>query len=321
MPREPLINSVVSAVSPAAISEASVVRPGRMGADRTRIGCQSGGRLAEVWTDQHAPLGDADGQRRDVAMGRRSGGTELQHIAQHRDARGRAVGKYLERGTHGRGVGVVGVVDHRGPARVAVVQDLAAHRRVTRRGPGGLDALLGDAETAGNGAGGRRVQPVVFARQRQPRGHGVQIEALNRKGGFGGDRQRDRQSVFDRENGRAAVRDVRQHSRFLAGDAGKVPKELQVLLADARDHGDVRTHDRRQGRDLARMVGADLGDQEIMPGARPEQRQRHPEMIVEALWALAAVESGMAQNLMDQVAGRGLAIAAADADDATIGSA
>jgi hypothetical protein len=122
--------------------------------------------------------------------------------------------------------------------------------------------------SARDGAGAGGVEAVVLAGQRQAGGDRVQVEAqLDRRRPARRDGQRHRQA---RLGGQTACRrcDMRQDRRLLARDAVQVLEELQVLLADAGDHGDVRADDGRQFRDLARVIGADLGHQKVVLRAR-----------------------------------------------------
>ena len=53
-----------------------------------------------------------------------------------------------------------------------------------------------------------------------------------------------------------------------------------MRLGDRRDHRDMRPHQPRQRRNLARVVHADLGHTETRVQRYPSQRKRHAPMIV-----------------------------------------
>jgi len=65
----------------------------------------------------------------------------------------------------------------------------------------------------------------------------------------------------------------------------------------------------------------DLHDHEVVLRPRRQERQRHPQLIVEALRALGASQRPRGQYLVDEVARRRLPVAAGDADDTTAGGA
>ncbi len=65
------------------------------------------------------------------------------------------------------------------------------------------------------------------------------------------------------------------------GDTGKRVEELDVDRRNAGDDGEVRAHEARQRRDLARVVHADLEYAEAGSAWHPRERQRHaPEVVV-----------------------------------------
>jgi hypothetical protein len=117
-----------------------------------------------------------------------------------------------------------------------------------------------------------------------------------------------------------AVRDHRRAGRETVGDARLLGRDrlerahaAQVRTADHGDHRRILFGDRREPADLARMVHAHLEQQEVIAGHCRQHRERHADLVVEALRA-AGAPLLLRQHAVEQAPRRGLAARTGDAD-------
>ena len=122
------------------------------------------------------------------------------------------------------------------------------------------------------------------------------------------------------EDGDAVPGHALENFRLGLGDVVDGFEMGHVHGFDIGDHGNVGPHHPRQGRDLTRVVHADLEHPEGGIGGHPRQAQRHPPVVVEA--ALAGSDRALfLEHEADRLFGAGLADAAGDGNDSGAGAA
>ena len=126
----------------------------------------------------------------------------------------------------------------------------------------------------------------------------------------GGDERLDI-AIDDQDPG---VRESLGDRELLANDRGQVPEALQVGRMGIGHQSHVRLGDPRQVGDLARVVGPELGDDDLGLRLGAQQRQRQSDVVVEALARLVDAEL-LTENVVDDLSRRGFAHRAGEGRD------
>ena len=251
------------------------------------------------------------GEPSELAVRFRRRRAELAHLAEHREAAPVAapLREHAQRHFHRLRIRVVGVVDQHDAARQIDALEPSVRGLEAREARG--ERLERGARGLRGGRGGERVHERRLAEPRDAGGDapdrrhelegeaaGVELAHLLRahvracvaaEAHDGRVRAaREPEAVIDGDDGGAVRGQGREQVALLERDRLARAQVLDVRAAHVGDHPDARLRDRRERRDLAAVVHADLDHHAAVALAAAQQRQRQAELVVQVALRLEA---------------------------------